>query len=208
VLADLAEAGFPGLEEVGGLRGELRRCGVKYEAAVPVLLRWLPRVSYLMLVEDIVRTLSVPFARKQALPVFLKLFRQPPEVQDPRRPATSEPAIEHIRWVIGNGLGIFAGPSVADELIDLALDRGFGKARTRIVGELPKTKDSRVPEVLLSLLDDPTVRAFSIEALGKMRHTAARATIASFLDHPDKNARDQAKKAIKRIDAAIAKSRE
>jgi hypothetical protein len=63
--------GFPHLEEVG----ELRRRGVKYTAAVPVLLEWLPRVSYLMLSDDIVRTLSVAFAKKLALPVFLQALQ-------------------------------------------------------------------------------------------------------------------------------------
>jgi hypothetical protein len=85
---------------------------MKYVRAVPVLLRWLPRVIYLPLAEDIVRTLSVGFAKKQALPEFFKLFRDPPQVRDLMRPATSEPAGEHLRWVIGNGLGIFAGPAV------------------------------------------------------------------------------------------------
>jgi hypothetical protein len=196
VLADLAAAGFPDLEEVG----DLRRRGRNYKAAVPVLVEWLTRVRYLLLAEDIVRTLSVGFAKKLALPEFLRLFRQPPDVEDPLRPETSEPPEEHLRWVIGNGLGIFAGPAVADDLIELALDRGFGQARTEIVRALPRTKDERVPQVLLGLLDDPAVSAFAVEALGKLKFAGARARIAELLDHSDKNVRDQAKKALKRID--------
>ena len=102
------------MEEVG----DLRRRGVNYKAAVPILLGWLPRISYLLLVEDVVRTLSVGFAKNLVAPVFLRLFREPPSVEDPIRPKTSEPPEEHLRWVIGNGLGIFAGPSLADELIE------------------------------------------------------------------------------------------
>lgn len=196
VLADLATAGFPDLESVG----ELRWRGVKYEAAVPVLLEWLPRVSYLMLSEDIVRTLSVAFARRLAVPVFLRLFRDPPVLQDPLRPVTSEPAEEYLRWIIGNGLGIFACPPLAGELIELALDRRFGKARFQIVAALPKTKDERVPGVLQGLLDDPTVSAHAIGALGKMRATAARPAIEAMLASSDKNVRDAAKQALKRID--------
>lgn len=196
VLADLAAVGFPGIEEVG----ELQRHGIDYRAAVPVLIEWLPKVRYLLLAEDIVRTLSVRFARKMALPEFLHLFRQPPAVEDPIRPKTSEPPEEHLRWVIGNGLGIFAGPSVADDLIEIALDRRFGQARTQIVNALPKTKDERVPAVLLSVLDDPTVAAFAADALGRMKFAEARASIEELLTHPDKNVRNQAKKALKRID--------
>ncbi len=203
LLADLAVAGFPGIREVG----DLRRRALNYKAAVPILLKWIPRARYLFLAEDIVRTLSVGFAKKLALPEFLQFFRQPPVVEDPLRPLTSEPAEEHLRWVIGNGLGIFAEPSVADDLIGLALEREFGQARTQIVRALPKTKDDRVPGVLLSLLDDPTVTAFAIEALGKMRFAAARPSIAEVLDHSDKNIRDQAKKALKRIEDAEARQR-
>lgn len=196
LLGDLAAVGFPGLKEVG----ELRHRGVRYEEAVPVLLEWLPRASYLMLADDIVRTLSVGFAKGLAAPVFLRLFREPPAVEDPLRPATSEPPREHLRWVIGNGLGIFAGPSLAGDLIELALDRRFGEARYQIVAALPKTKDERVPGVLVSLLDDPSVCAHAIGALGKMRVDAARPAIEAMLASSDKNVRDQAKKALKRID--------
>ena len=195
LLAELTELGLE-VESVG----ELARRRLKYQVAVPVLLRWLPQVSYLPLAEDIVRTLSVSFAKKAALSEFLKMFRQPPDVEDPMRPATSELPIEHLRWVFGNGLGIFAGPTAADDLLELALDRRFGQARTQIVLNLPKTKDDRAAEALLSLLDDPTVSAFAIEALGKMRHAPARGSIAGMLDHSDKNVRDQARKALKRID--------
>lgn len=41
-----------------------------YKAAVPTLIKWLPEVRYLLLSEDIVRTLSVGFAKKLALPDF------------------------------------------------------------------------------------------------------------------------------------------
>jgi hypothetical protein len=38
----------------------------------------IPKVSYLTLSEDIVRTLSVAFAKRLAAPVFLRLFREHP----------------------------------------------------------------------------------------------------------------------------------
>lgn len=196
LFVDLAAVGFDGLDEVG----ELRRQGVNYKAAVPILLEWLPRVTYLPLAEDIVRTLSVPFAKKEALPIFLTMFEEPPVVEDPMRPPTSEPAEEHLRWVFGNGLGIFADSSVASRMIDLACSRQYGQARTEIVVNLPKTKDYRVPFVLLGLLDDPSVAAFAVQALGKLKYIEARPKIAELMSHSDRNVRDQAKKALKRID--------
>jgi hypothetical protein len=197
LLKDLNLLGFE-VESVG----ELARQNAKYEAVIPLLLRWLPRVNYLPLAEDIVRTLSVPFARKYALPEFLALFRSPPEVANPMRPMNSGSPKESLRWVIGNGLGVFAGPSIANELIELALDRKYGQARTQIVLSLPKTKDERIAEVLISLLDDQTVNAFAVEALGKMKAAVARESIVQLEGHPEKIVRDQVKKALKRIDAA------
>ncbi|WP_188285831.1 HEAT repeat domain-containing protein [Streptomyces sp. CBMA29] len=194
VLADLAGCGF----EVQSV-GQLRQLGVKYQAAVPLLLGWIPRGRYLPLVEDIVRTLSVDFAKAEALPVFLTLFRHPPAVEDSMRPKASQPAEEHIRWVIGNGLGVFANPSVASELISLATSREYGVARTQIVLNLPKVKSAEVPEILLGLLDDPTVIDSAVESLGKMKFFEARERIEGLLDHSDINVRDQAKKALKRL---------
>ena len=99
--------------------------------------------------------------------MFLELFRDPPDVEDSKRLTTSEPAKEHLRWVIGYGLGVYSGPDISNELITLALDRTFGHARSQIVLGLPKTKDERVPQVLLGLMDDPMVAASAIEVLGK-----------------------------------------
>jgi HEAT repeat protein len=144
----------------------------------------------------------VAFARRLAAPVFLRLFRNPPAVEDPRRPATSPPAQEYLRWVIGNGLGIFAGPPLAGDLIGLALDRSFGRARSQIVAALPKTKDPRVPGILQGLLDDPAVSAPAIAALGKMRIVAARPAIEAMLNNQDENLRDEAKKTLKRLASA------
>jgi HEAT repeat protein len=130
------------------------------------------------------------------------MFKDPPDLDDPMRPPTSEPPSEHLRWVLGNGLGIFADLSVADDLVELAIDRSYGHARTQIVLALPKTKDARVPDILLGLLDDPTVAAFAVEALGKTKLARARDRIEEQLHSPDKNVRDQARKALKRIDSA------
>jgi hypothetical protein len=195
LLTDLAAVGFSNLEEVG----DLRRRRIDYRTAVPILIDWLPKVSYLMLADDIVRTLSVTLAKRQALPEFLKLFREPPDVEDPIRPATSQPAQEHLRWVIGNGIGIFAAPDVANETIELAIAREYGPARTQIVLNLPKTKDARVPEVLLELFDDPSVVSFAIQALDTMKVADAGSAIENMLSSSDENVRDQAKKALKRI---------
>lgn len=197
LLADLAAAGYPSLSRVGELQGR-----GDYATAVPVLLAWLPRVRYLLLADDIVRMLAVPFAREEAFPVLLEMFRDPPPLEDPLRPATSEPPRQHFRATVGDALSVFAGPSTGDDLIELVQVEEYGEARALIIRALPKTKDPRVPEVSMGLLDQPTVVAFAIEALGKLRFGGAREQIARMVDSADENVRDQARKALKRLDSA------
>lgn len=175
---------------------------VDYRAAVPVLLEWLPKVRYYPLALDIVRAVSVSFAKKEARPALFSLFQNVPPVENPRFPEKRDENRNRLRSAIGTALGNFADSSVAKEIVELALDRSYGEARSSIVNPgLAKTKDDRVPEVLLSLLDDPTVAPFAVQGLGRIRHIPARPQLEQALDSPDKNVRDQAKKALKRLEA-------
>lgn len=193
LLADLSAAGFT----VTKIRELEQKPG--YQVTFPVLLEWLPRVGYLRLAEDITRTLSVAAGRKLVLPGFLELFRSPPQVWDPDLPASSPPAQEHLRDVLGIGLGILACPQAGDDLIEIALDRRYGGARSSVVATLPKTKDERVPEVLLSLLDDPSVAPRAVQGLGRMRYAPARPIVEKLIAHPEESMRYYAKKALKRL---------
>ena len=69
VLKELADVGYPA-ESVA----ELRSSGTRYRAAVPVLLRWLDRSETAFEREQIVRALSVPWARDEALGPLIELF--------------------------------------------------------------------------------------------------------------------------------------
>ena len=60
VLDELKQAGF----DVASL-DELRRSGVAYRTAIPILLKWLPLISDPDVKESIVRTLSVPWAKER-----------------------------------------------------------------------------------------------------------------------------------------------
>ena len=77
---------------------ELRHSGTKYKSAIPVLLRWLPKVAYSSLKEDIIRTLSVPWAKPEATPILLEEFKN---IEDPTGTG--------LRWVIGNALEVLVG---------------------------------------------------------------------------------------------------
>ena len=73
-----SRAAEPVLKELGarGFRvntiGELRQSNAEYRAAVPILLHWLSRISDPQVKEDIVRTLSVPWAKPAAAPAVVR----------------------------------------------------------------------------------------------------------------------------------------
>jgi hypothetical protein len=89
LLADLRAAGFA-VDVVSDLFGKR----FAYRRAVPILLKWLPRAGSESLREEIVRALSVKWARPAAAPALLELF---PRVEDPGGLGS--------RWVIANALG-------------------------------------------------------------------------------------------------------
>jgi hypothetical protein len=185
VLADLAVAGFK-VEAIG----DLRRLGRPYPEAIPVLMRWLPRMQEAAVKEDIVRTLSVPWA-SDAAPLLLAEFEQAED-------ATGT----GLRWAIGNALEVLANDAIADEMIRLATDRRYGKAREMVVVGLGKLRDPRVTDVLLDLLSDEDVVGHAVIALGKLRARAARSRIEPLLKHSKPWVRKEAKKALASIDKA------
>lgn len=183
VRADLAAVGF----DVAAVR-ELRLLGRPYPEAVPVLVRWLPLVKYDALKEDIVRTLSVPWAR-DATSLLLDEFR--------RADRTTETGL---RWAIGAAIEVHATDAIADEMIELATDRRYGRAREMIVLGLGKLSDARVADVALNLLGDDEVLGHAIKVLARLRARNARTQIERLLDDPRSWIRKEAKRALASID--------
>jgi len=161
LLEDLASAGF-----VVGSVTELRTSGVRYRDAVPVLLRWLPRAESSAEKEEIVRALSVPWARAEALGPLIEEFRAAPVPGTPKQ--------ELLRWAVGNGIEVLWDDAQFDELVELARDRRFGKAREMVVLGLARSNRPEAGEVLVELLDDPVVNGHAVKALGKLSVPQAR----------------------------------
>lgn len=190
------EAAAPVAAELRGLGyhvediGDLRHLGARYTNAVPVLIEWLTKVDEPSVKEDIVRTLSVPWA-KSAAPVLIEEFRR---VED----ATGT----SIRWVIGNALSVVAGDPVCDDLVDLARDRRYGRAREMVVVALGrmKMKTACVVDVLIELLADEDVAGHAVIALGKLKDRRAREAVAALQNHPKAWVRAEVKKALARMD--------
>lgn len=183
LLSDLAEVGFD-VDYVG----ELVKRRVRYEAAIPVLIRWLPVIGDRSVKEDVIRTLSVPWARPDALKPLIEEFKKlPPEEEI------------GLRWVVGNALEITADDSVFEEVRDLATTPSYGRSREMVVASLGNMKNQEAIEVLIDLLEDETVVGHAVMALGKLKAKKARPKIKPLLEHPQAWIRKEAKKALARI---------
>jgi len=180
VLKDLKAHGF----QVHTI-GELRHGRSKYRAAVPILLHWLSRMSNPQVKEDIVRTLSVPWAKPDAAPVLIEEFRK---VEN-----------DQIRWAIANGLAVVADDAVFEELVQLLHDKGHGQAREMLALALGNMQDPRAVTILVDLLDDAQVVGHAVVALGKLKAPAARARLKELTQHPTTWIKRAAKKALASI---------
>lgn len=186
LLSDLAIAGFP-VESVD----QLRMSGKRYSAAIPVLLTWLPLTTDLLEKESIVRALSVPWAKTEALGPLLSLFRAGPT------PGTSSE--ELVRWAVGNALEVLYDDKEFDSVTELVLERKFGTARQMVALALGKSKKLEAVDVLLRIIDDPDVEGHVVSALGKLKAPTAKSALESKLDHPMTWIRKAAQRGLARL---------
>ena len=192
VLNDLRDIGYD-LETVGELVYQFGRTHTPYNDAIPVLMRWLPQVSYISLRDDIIRTLSVPWAKPAATRLMIEQFY---------REETSFASTAGLRWTVGNALEVIADDSVFEDLIKIVKNREFGRDREMVALALGKMKDPKAIDILIELLNDEDVVGHAIMAIGKLKAQKARPHIERFLNHRKTWIRNEAKKAIKRIDKA------
>jgi hypothetical protein len=156
--ADLEAAGISA-RDFGFFGREIPQAGIRaprfdYAAAVPILIRWLPRAHTALVKERIVRSLT---GEKAATPVALE-----PLVEEFRRADD-----EALKWAIGNALATLADASIVDDLIELADDRRHGRSRAMLMDALARTKDERALHLLVEFEGDD-VAGHAISALRRL----------------------------------------
>lgn len=186
ILADLSAAGY----NVRSLT-ELRGSGARYKAAIPILLRWLPRVTDRRVLDELVRTLSVPWAKPAATQPLIDRFREIDKATDPDGFG--------VRWTIGNALEVVFDDSSFDDLETIARDKSFENARQMVVIGFGKSKRPEAVHVLLDLLSDPQVDGHAVKALGKLKAPEAKAALESKLQDPRAWVRTAAKAALAKL---------
>jgi hypothetical protein len=168
-----------------------------YDAAAPILVRWLPRVRDPAEKEMLARSLTgVKTARSEAGRAILAEFRN----ADMRADAE--------KWAYGNALATLADGEIADDLLDLLRDRRHGGAREMLCDALKRTADPRAPDALIDLIDDDDIAGHAIYALRSygpktaLPHLRrARPKLEALLARPTASpfARRQAQRALERL---------
>ena len=164
---------------------DLRTSGVRYRDAIPVLLSGLQRSGDQKVKEEIVRALSVPWAKPAATGLLIEEFKQ---VED-------ETGLG-LRWTVGNALEVVWDDAWFDDLVSLARDATFGRAREMVVLGLRRSKKPEAGAVLIELLDDPVVSGHAVTALRKLRIPEARPGLERMLGDDRAWVRNEAKRAL------------
>ena len=186
-------AAQPVLDELRGLNyrletiGDLRHQGKPWKSALPALLRWLPIVDDPGVKEDIVRSLSVPWAGNTATAQLIEEFK---------RAAGTEPALA---WAIWNALSIVSVKGFERQIIELCRNPRYGIARQMLVLGLGRFGTSEAEETAVELLDDEEVKLHAIGALGKLKSKRALFELERLLTDKRPVVRKEARKAITKI---------
>jgi len=180
ILAKLNEAGY----EVGSL-AELRHSGVRYRKAVPIMTAALSETTETKTLMELVRALSVPWAKPEATGSLVDLFRR-----------VDDSTGLGLRWAVGNALDVTWDDARFDDLVDLARDRSYGRAREMVVLGLARSKRPEAGGVLIELLDDADVNGHAVKALRKLKLPAARRGLERMLGDDRAWVRREAERAL------------
>ncbi len=191
ILAELTESGV----KVKDL-SQLINQPIDYQGAISILLKWLPLVDNIDVKTTLVRALTVKWARPVAArPLIEEYLKAPMDETD-------------IKWAIGNALSVVADDGVFDDVVAIARDRKHGRTREMFALALGNMKDPRTVAVLVELLDNEEVAGHALVALRKLAPVEAREAIERFVDFPKTWVRNEAQRALAKIDKKIARQAE
>jgi hypothetical protein len=160
-----------------------------YKDAVPILVKWLPKMVNPRVKQSIVRALSVSWARPGAVAALLTEFCNTPDSS-----STS------LKWAIGSALEKLASDEIFDDIARLVQDKRHGTARQMLAIALGKMKNPKAVDVLICLLDDDDVVGQALTGLKKLKAKRARTQIERLVNHPNAWVRKQASQALIKIE--------
>ena len=162
--------------------------------------------------ESIIRCLSVPWVGKKATAELIEEFKQyAPILPKSINPWTGKrmreiPGEERklgryfsLAWAIGNALSIVDVKGFEKQIVELCRNSGYGEARQMLVLGLGRLQSSEAEETALALLNDESVQAHAIGALGKMKSYRALSQLGKLTSDKRPMIRREARKAIAKI---------
>jgi len=155
---------------------------------IPILLKWLPKLTRPDAKESVVRALSVPWAKPIAAIPLIAEFRNAPDSMN-----------TGLKWAIGNALEIVANDDVFNDIVELVRDKRHGKAREMLAVALGNMKNPQAADVLTDLLDDEEVVGHALIGLRILKAKQARTRIELLINHPTAWIRKEAKRALDKI---------
>jgi hypothetical protein len=181
VLKDLARAGVKSTS-----LAQLRHSGRPWHEALPILSKWLPKVTEPGAKEEIVRTLSVPWVGRSSTAQLITEFK-------------SADSNSSLAWAIGNALSIVDVTGFEKEIIELVRDDRFGMARQMLVMALGKIGGRDAEDAAMSALQDKDLVLHAIDALRAMHSTRAVSPLRELLHDKRLPVRKAAKKALQEL---------
>lgn len=158
---------------------------------VEVLIRHLGMDYHDTIKEGIVRSLMVKEAWGIAVPSLIREYERTPESKF------------NFRWIIGCAIGYLMTKEHIDWVITTVLNKSNGGSRSGMLVPLVKIKSEKAEAVLLQLLDEENpdlgVVYQAMEGLGKLKSHLGKEKLKTFLNHPNKEFRKNAQKALLKI---------
>ncbi|CAM2005165.1 hypothetical protein [Acanthopleuribacter pedis] len=179
LLVELREAGF----DIIAVQ-DLRASGSKYPEAIPILMKWLPKIKYDALRDDIVRTMSVPWG-KPAADLLIEEFKR----------ASPGEGVDY-RWVIGNALATIAQKRHFPELANIVRNRKNGSDRQMVFLALAKTKHPEAASVLVEMIPHGEEIGHLFSALRRLKARIPRELVEPYVHHEFPFYRKEAKKLL------------
>jgi len=197
LLAELRDIGY----DLASVQ-ELRSLGKGAAAAVPVLARWLPRVRYLLLKEDIARTLAFDWAREASTVLLAEFARPTYDLYEVGKKSVDPDGA--IRACIGIALGQVLDDNLFEKVEPLILDRDFGTARAPLLiglGRVEKHKGEAVA-LLEKFLDDPDpgMVQSALRGLWELEAWESANRVRPVLERPESWLRAEARRWLQRAE--------
>jgi len=183
LLAELVSAGFH-VETVADLFNRK----MDYKLAIPILLSWLPKISDSNLKEDVVRALTVSWAKPSAAYPLVQELRQAVDSRS-----------EQLKWTIANALSVVADDSVFDDIVQLVQDNRYGKSREMLALALGNMANPQAVKILSALLPDEQIVGHVVMALGTLGADDARSAIEQLASHSKPWIRKEVQSALAKI---------